>query len=118
MSVCEREIASLNVVGGDSPGTERKPSEATEQMPHAGGWAAVGRIGRQLAQDRTPGSWIHARPFEPYPVPVLGAGCPFLEPFRGLLSPKGIKIFKNRLLIEVRRAWRGSRNFESSDFVY
>jgi hypothetical protein len=37
----------------------------------------------------------HARPFEPCPVPVLGAVCPFLEPFRGHLSPKVIKIFQN-----------------------
>jgi hypothetical protein len=37
----------------------------------------------------------HKRPFELYPVPVLGAVCPLLEPFRGHLSPKVIKIFKN-----------------------
>jgi hypothetical protein len=37
----------------------------------------------------------HARPFEPYPVPVLGAVCPFLEPFRGHSSPKVVKTFQN-----------------------
>ena len=37
----------------------------------------------------------HARPFEPYPKEVLGAVRTFLEPFRGHLSPKVIKIFKN-----------------------
>jgi hypothetical protein len=43
----------------------------------------------------------HARPFEPYPRVVLGAIGSFLEPFRGHLSPKVIKIFKKWLLIEV-----------------
>ena len=36
----------------------------------------------------------HARPFEPYPKDVLGAVRTFLEPFRGRLSPKVIKILK------------------------
>ena len=35
-----------------------------------------------------------------------------MEPFRGQLSPKVITIFKNRLLIEVRRTWRGERDRE------
>ena len=30
-----------------------------------------------------------------YPMLVLGTVCSFLEPFRGHLSPKVIKIFKN-----------------------
>ena len=50
----------------------------------------------------------HARPFEPYPKDVLGAVRTFLEPFHGHLWPKVIKIFKDGLLIEVRRAWRGT----------
>jgi len=37
---------------------------------------------------------VHARPFECYPVCVLGAFCPFLEPFCGHLSPKDARIFK------------------------
>ena len=41
------------------------------------------------------------------PVPVLGAFCPFLEPFCGHLSPKVDEIFQKLLLIEVRRALRG-----------
>ena len=52
---------------------------------------------------------FHARPFEPYPVPVLGAVFPLLERFRGHLSPKVIKIKIQKLtLVEVRRAWRGT----------
>ena len=38
---------------------------------------------------------IHARPFGPYPVLVLGAVSSLLEPFRGHLSPKVIKILQH-----------------------
>jgi len=43
-----------------------------------------------------------------YPRPVLGAIDPYSEPFCGHLSPKVDEIFQKRLLIEVRRALRGS----------
>ena len=33
-----------------------------------------------------------------YPVPVLGAISPFLEPFRGYLSPKVDKVYRNLTL--------------------
>ena len=37
----------------------------------------------------------YARPFEPYPRPVLGAIDPYLEPFVGIHRPKNINIFKH-----------------------
>jgi hypothetical protein len=47
-------------------------------------------------------SWGHSKV-------VLGAIRSFLEPFCEHLSPNVIKIFKNRHLIEVRRARRGPK---------
>ena len=52
--------------------------------------------GRRKMQIEIMGQKVsHARPFEPYPKDVLGAVRTFLEPFRGHLSPKVIKIFEN-----------------------
>ena len=59
-----------------------------------------------------PGSWEggHATEGPSWGDPrfIFGANSSFLEPFSGLLSPKVVKISQHRLLIEVRRAWRGS----------
>jgi hypothetical protein len=50
---------------------------------------------RLTGEHRSSGWRHHARPFEPYPKLVLGAVISFLEPFRGHLSPKVIKLFTN-----------------------
>ena len=47
-------------------------------------------------------------PWWGYPMLVLGAVCPFLEPFCGHLSPKVDKSSKNGFWLRYRRALRGS----------